>query len=84
MNRKKETQGIKQNIAKFVIAVALVVATITSSGVVAEQVGLDITPSVYAGPCTSSGGGGCGLFQLCTIPVTMRAPTKIFLKKTAD
>lgn len=60
MNTNKEIQGIKQNIAKFVVAIALVVATITSSGIAAEQVGVDITPSVYAGGnCGSTGGGGC-------------------------
>ena len=46
-----------KNIAKLIIAVALTVATIAGSGVVAEQVGLDVTPSVYA--CGSAGGGGC-------------------------
>lgn len=50
---------ITKNIAKFVVVVALVIATITSAGVVAEQMGGDITPSVYAGDCGSSSGGGC-------------------------
>lgn len=47
----------KKNIAKFVIAVALTIATIAGSGVVADQVGLDVGQSVYA--CGSAGGGGC-------------------------
>jgi len=59
MNTKKETQGIKKNFAKFIVAVALVIATITGSGIAAKQVGVDVTPTVYAGPCTSSSGGGC-------------------------
>lgn len=51
---------ITKNIAKFVVAVALTIATITGSGVVAEQVGLNVTPAAYAGgSCASGGGGGC-------------------------
>ncbi len=50
---------ITKNIAKFIVAVALTIATITGSGVVAQQVGLDVVPSVYAGPCSTGGGGGC-------------------------
>ena len=49
--------NIKKNIAKFVVAVALTIATMIGSGVVAEQVGLDVTPSVYA--CGGANGGGC-------------------------
>lgn len=49
---------LPKNITKFVVAVALTLAVISGSGVVDEQIGLDITPSVYAGPCTGSGGGG--------------------------
>lgn len=48
---------IKNHISKLVIAVVLTLVTITSASVVGEQVGLDITPNVYAGPC--HGGGGC-------------------------
>jgi hypothetical protein len=44
-------------IAKFLIAVALTIATIVGSGVVTEQIGLDSTPTAYA--CNGSGGGGC-------------------------
>ena len=47
----------KKTIAKFVVAVALTIATIISAGVVAEQIGWDIAPSVYA--CGAGGGGGC-------------------------
>lgn len=36
------------NIAKLVVAVALTLAVIAGSGVVAEQVELDVTPSAYA------------------------------------
>ena len=48
-----------KNIARFVVAVALTIATIAGSGVVAEQVGLDVGPSVYASQCSTGGGGGC-------------------------
>lgn len=48
---------IAKTIAKLVIAVALTVTVITSSGVVVEQIGLDVVESVYAGPCSSDGGG---------------------------
>lgn len=51
---------IKKNVTKFVAAVALTIAIVTSSGVVAEQIGLDAVDSVYAGNgCGSSSGGGC-------------------------
>lgn len=45
------------NIAKLVVAVALTLAVIAGSGVVAKQVGLDVTPSAYA--CNGGSGGGC-------------------------
>lgn len=51
------TNTISTSVAKLVVAVALTIATIVGSGVVAEQVGLDVTPSVYA--CAASNGGGC-------------------------
>ena len=45
---------------KFTVAVALTLAVTFGIGVVAEEIGLDITHSVYAGNCgTSGGGGGC-------------------------
>ncbi|MEM7130634.1 MAG: hypothetical protein AAF702_30195 [Chloroflexota bacterium] len=45
-------------IAKFVVAILLTIATITGSGVVAGQVGLDVTSSIYA--CSGgNNGGGC-------------------------
>ena len=57
-NTKKSI--VAKSIAKFVIAVALTAAVMTSSGVVAEQIGLDIVESVYAGEtCSSGAGGGC-------------------------
>lgn len=48
----------KKNISKFVIAVALTLAVAIGSGVVGEQAGLAITPSVFAGDCSGTGGGG--------------------------
>lgn len=50
---------ITKNITKFVVAVALTLAVTFGSGVVEQETGLDVTPSVYAGPCTTSDGGGC-------------------------
>ena len=52
--------AVAHNAAKIVIAVALTLAVTVGSGMVGEQVGLDVIPSVYAGDCTgSSSGGGC-------------------------
>lgn len=51
---------ITKNITKIIVAVALTLAVTFGSGVVTEEIGLDVTSSVYAGPCTSGGnGGGC-------------------------
>ena len=49
----------KKNIAKFVVAIVLTITTITGSGVIAEQMGVEISPSVYANECSSGAGGGC-------------------------
>jgi|LakMenEpi03Aug12_release.lakeMendotaPanAssembly.Ray.scaffolds.fasta_scaffold187471_3 hypothetical protein len=48
---------ITKHIAKFVVAVALTLATIIGSGVVAEQIGLEVGASAYA--CGGNIGGGC-------------------------
>lgn len=48
-----------KNITKIIVAVALTLAVTFGGGVVEQEVGLDVTPSVYAGPCTSASGGGC-------------------------
>lgn len=50
---------ITKNITKLMIAVALTLAVTFGSGFVEQEIGLDITPSVYAGDCSSNGGGGC-------------------------
>lgn len=50
---------ITKNMIKVVVAVALTLAVTFGSGVVEQEIELDVTPSVYAGPCTTSGGGGC-------------------------
>ncbi len=47
---------ITKNITKLVIAVVLTISIISGSGVVAEQIGLDVTSSVQA--CGNAGGGG--------------------------
>ena len=58
MNAK--TYNLPKSIAKIVVAIALTLTVITSSGVIADQIGLDIVESVYAGDtCGSSSGGGC-------------------------
>ncbi|MFZ4656563.1 MAG: hypothetical protein ACOYNY_06110 [Caldilineaceae bacterium] len=48
---------ITKHIAKFVVAVALTIATMIGSGVVAEQIGLEVGAIVYA--CGTGAGGGC-------------------------
>lgn len=48
-----------KNIAKVAVAVALTLAMTFGGGVVEQEIGLDVTPSVYAGNCGTSGGGGC-------------------------
>lgn len=54
-NSNKNT--IKNVIAKVVIALVLTFVTLAGSGVVAEQMGFEGTPSVYA--CGGGNGGGC-------------------------
>lgn len=48
---------IKKHVAKFIIATVLTVAMTVGMGVVAAQIGLSLTPAVYA--CGTAGGGGC-------------------------
>lgn len=50
---------ISKNITKIIVAVALTLAVTFGSGVVADEIGFDVTPSVYAGQCSSTSGGGC-------------------------
>ena len=45
-----------KNITKLFFAVALTLAITLGSGIVTDQIGLSITPSVYA--CQHGGGGG--------------------------
>lgn len=47
-----------KRIAQFVVAVALTLATVVGSGVVAEQIGLAVGSVAHAS-CGSAGGGGC-------------------------
>jgi hypothetical protein len=49
---------IRKNLTKVVIAVALTLAVTLGSGVVGEQFGVELVPSVQAGKCSTSGGGG--------------------------
>ncbi|MEZ4865991.1 MAG: hypothetical protein R3C14_32045 [Caldilineaceae bacterium] len=46
-----------QNVTKLCVAIVLTLALTLGSGIVAEQIGLTLTPTVYA--CGNSGGGGC-------------------------
>ena len=50
---------ITKNITKFIVAIALTLAVTFGSGIVAEEIGVSVTPTVHA--CVSSGtsGGGC-------------------------
>lgn len=49
---------ITKNITKLLFAILLTLFLTIGSGIVANQIGLSITPSAYA--CTGSGsGGGC-------------------------
>lgn len=48
--------NIKQFTKLFVIVLLALFATF-GSGILAQQIGLSLTPAAYA--CTSSGGGGC-------------------------
>lgn len=57
VSRKDNLEMITKHIAKFVVAVALTLATIIGSGVVAEQIGLEVGASAYA--CGGNIGGGC-------------------------
>lgn len=47
---------ITKNLTKLMIAVALTLAVTLGSGIAAEEMGMSITPVVYA--CNASGGGG--------------------------
>lgn len=47
----------KKTMIKFVIAFVLTVVTIAGSDIVAEEIGIDSGPVVYA--CGHNGGGGC-------------------------
>lgn len=50
---------IIKNMTKVVVAVALTLAVTFGSDLVKQEIGLDVTPTVYAGPCTTGDGGGC-------------------------
>ena len=49
---------LKKRLFAIVTAVALMVAITGASGVVADQLGFEATPSAYA--CSNGGGGGGG------------------------
>ncbi|MEM7127181.1 MAG: hypothetical protein AAF702_12690 [Chloroflexota bacterium] len=48
---------ISKRLTQLVVAFVLTVAVASGSGVVAEQLGFDVTPTIYA--CSSQSGGGC-------------------------
>lgn len=50
---------LKQRLIKFVVALALLAAAAGSTGIVADGLGVAITPVVHACSTSSSSGGGC-------------------------
>ena len=48
---------LKQRIINLVVAVALLVAVVGGSGVIADELGMGVTSEAHAGSCSS--GGGC-------------------------
>ena len=50
---------LKKYVVRFIVAVALLVAVTGSSGLVADSLGLDLTPAAHACQTAGSGGGGC-------------------------
>ena len=51
---------LKQYVAKMIVAVTVVAFVAGGSGVVADALGLDVTPAALAGDCNQSGSGGGG------------------------
>lgn len=50
---------LKQRIFKFVVRLALLAAIAGSAGMVADGLGVSVTPGAYACQNPSSSGGGC-------------------------
>ena len=50
---------LKRRIIALVTGIVLLMAVMGISGVVADSLGLDITPQTYACSQGSGGGGGC-------------------------
>jgi hypothetical protein len=50
---------LKQRLIKVVVGLALLAAVAGSSGVVADSLGLSVTPQVHACNNVGSSGGGC-------------------------
>ena len=48
---------LKKRIVNLVVALALLAAAVGASTVVADELGLGVTPQAFA--CNSGGGGGC-------------------------
>ncbi|MEZ4656954.1 MAG: hypothetical protein R2911_05230 [Caldilineaceae bacterium] len=56
----QHNNAVRSFLVKVLVALVLTVTATVGSGVLAEQVGVDVGAVVYAGPCTGSGsGGGC-------------------------
>ena len=50
---------LKQRIVRVIVGLALLAAVIGSSGIVADELGLSVTPQVHACQNPSGSGGGC-------------------------
>lgn len=50
---------LKQQVIKIIVALALVAAVTGASGIVADTLGLSVTPQTFACPSSSGSGGGC-------------------------
>jgi predicted signal transduction protein with EAL and GGDEF domain len=50
---------MKQRIIKTIVGVALLLAILTGSGLAADWLGVELTPTAFACGGNSSGGGDC-------------------------
>ena len=55
----QNNNAVRSFLVKVLVALVLTVTATVGSGVLAEQVGVDVGAVVYAGPCSTGGGGGC-------------------------
>ena len=50
---------LKKYTVRLIVAIALLIAVTGSSGLVADSLGLDLTPAAHACQTSGNGGGGC-------------------------